>query len=69
MGKIEGKIEGLKRKPAAKRYKAPLIISSTHSGFNKVEISPNLSVSLQAIFLKILRMILPDLVFGKPSVN
>ena len=33
-----------------------------------VDVSPKLSKSLEAIFLRILLIILPDLVFGKPEV-
>ncbi len=48
---------------------APLIKSSTQSGFKSVEVSPKFEVSFEAIFRRILRMILPDLVLGKPLVN
>ena len=41
----------------------------TASGFNNVLISPRLSKSFPAIFLKILLIIFPDLVLGKASVN
>ena len=50
-------------------YCAPLIISSTTSGFNKVEVSPKLEVSFSATFLKILLMILPERVLGNPWHN
>ena len=33
-----------------------------------VEVSPKFSKSFEAIFLKILLIIFPDLVFGKPAV-
>ena len=41
---------------------------STTEGSAKVEVSPKFSKSLEAIFLKILLIIFPDLVFGKPAV-
>ena len=45
------------------------LISSTISGFNKVDVSPKLEKSPSAIFRKILRIILPDLVLGNPLTN
>lgn len=45
------------------------LISSTISGFNKVEVSPKLLKSPSAIFLRIRRIIFPDLVFGNPDTN
>lgn len=44
----------------------PLTMSSTTAGSNRVEVSPKLEVSPSATFLKILRIIFPLLVFGKP---
>ena len=38
-------------------------------GSAKVVVSPNWSCSFAAIFLSILLIILPDLVFGKPGAN
>ena len=40
-----------------------------NSGFSKVEISPKLEKSPSAILRKILRMILPERVFGNPETN
>ena len=45
------------------------MISCTISGFKRVEISPKFAVSFEAILRNILRIILPLLVFGNPSVN
>ncbi len=45
-----------------------LIKLFTTDGSASVEVSPKLSKSLEAIFLKILLIIFPDLVFGKPAV-
>lgn len=42
---------------------------STTDGSAKVEVSPILSVSPSAIFLRILRMIFPERVFGRAGVN
>ena len=50
-------------------YNLPSIISVTTVGSNKVDVSPNEDVSPSATFLKILLIILPDLVFGKPETN
>ena len=44
------------------------IKSFTTEGSAKVEVSPKFSNSFDAIFLKILLIIFPDLVFGKPAV-
>ena len=43
------------------------MISSTISGFKSVDMSPKLERSRLATFLKILRMILPERVLGKPE--
>ena len=48
------------------QFQKKFIISATTSGFNNVEVSPRLEISLLATFLKILRIILPDLVLGNP---
>lgn len=45
------------------------IISCTVSGFSSVDVSPMFSVSFEAIFRSILRIILPDRVLGKLFVN
>ena len=45
------------------------ISSSTTEGSANVEVSPKLSISLAATLRKILRMILPDRVFGKPGAH
>ena len=50
-------------------YKALSIISSTTEGSNRVEVSPKLVLSPSAIFRRILRMIFPDLVLGRPETN
>ena len=50
-------------------YKAFFIIPSTTSGFNSVLVSPKFEMSLEAIFLKILRIIFPLRVFGNPITN
>lgn len=50
-------------------YNAPILISSTMAGSSSVEISPRLVVSPSATLRKILRMILPDRVFGNPLTN
>ena len=42
---------------------------STIVGSNNVDVSPNSSGLFPAIFRKILLIILPDLVFGRPGVN
>ena len=42
---------------------------STTDGSASVVVSPRSLCSLAAIFLKILLIILPDLVFGKPGAN
>ena len=42
---------------------------ATTLGSAKVDVWPKLSGSFAAIFLKILLMILPDLVFGNPGVK
>ena len=44
------------------------IKSFTTDGSASVDVSPKLSKSLEAIFLRILLIILPDRVFGKPAV-
>ena len=46
---------------------APLMISSTTSGFSKVDVSPKLEKSLLATFLKIRLIIFPERVLGKPE--
>ena len=46
-----------------------LIMSSTTVGSNNVEVSPKLDVSPSATFLRILRIIFPDLVLGNPLTN
>ena len=40
----------------------------TTDGSASVDVSPKLSKSLEAIFLRILLIIFPDRVFGKPAV-
>lgn len=50
-------------------YKAPAIISSTTDGSSNVDVSPKLPISPSATFLRILRIILPERVFGKPVTN
>ncbi|GIR10963.1 MAG: hypothetical protein CM15mP22_3830 [Gammaproteobacteria bacterium] len=45
------------------------ISSLTILGSAKVDVSPRLSKSLEAIFLRILLIILPDLVLGKSLVK
>ena len=52
-----------------KNYSFPSLISSTISGFSNVDVSPKLEKSPSAIFLNILRMILPLRVFGNPLTN
>ena len=50
-------------------YCLPLRISLTTEGSARVEVSPRSSVSPRAIFLRILLIILPLLVFGSPGAN
>ena len=45
------------------------MMSSTTEGSNNVVVSPKLEVSPSATFLKILRIIFPDLVLGNPLTN
>ena len=45
------------------------IIELTTVGSNNVEVSPKSEKFPSAIFLRILRIILPDLVFGRPETN
>ena len=45
------------------------IIWVTASGFKSVDVSPNWSISLQAIFLKISRMIFPLRVLGNAGTK
>ena len=52
-----------------RNHKAFSIISSTTSGFSRVLISPRLEVSLEAIFRKMRRIILPLRVLGRPETN
>ena len=49
-------------------YKASSTKLSTTLGSAKVDVSPRLLISPSAIFLNILRIIFPDLVFGKAGV-
>lgn len=62
-------LEAMKKLYKWDLYNTPFLISSTTSGLSKVEISPKFSPSLEAIFLKILLIILPDLVLGRPETN
>jgi hypothetical protein len=48
---------------------APFTMSSTTEGSRSVEVSPMLFISPSAILRKIRRIILPDLVLGKPATN
>jgi hypothetical protein len=50
-------------------YCLPLTSLSTISGSARVEVSPRESTAPSAIFLSILRIILPLLVLGSPSVK
>ena len=50
-------------------YSLPFLISSTTPGSSNVVVSPRFLVSPSAIFLNILRMIFPLLVFGSPVTN
>ena len=45
------------------------VSTSTIDGSARVEMSPNWSLSLSQIFLKIRLIIFPDLVFGRPGTN
>ncbi len=56
-------------RPDEKSYSLLFFISSTTAGSSNVVVSPRFSVSPSAIFLKILRMIFPLLVFGNPVTN
>lgn len=48
---------------------APLLISSTTFGSSSVVVSPRFDVSPSATLRKILRIIFPDRVFGRPLTN
>ena len=50
-------------------YIFPSKIDLTTSGFKRVDMSPKFSFSPEAIFLNILLIIFPDLVFGNPGAN
>ena len=62
-------------KDSKKRFRLCYFISLfsirffTTSGSARVLVSPKLSISFIAIFLKIRRIILPDLVFGNPDAH
>ncbi len=46
-----------------------LMMSSTTAGSARVDVSPSWSMSLLATLRRMRRMILPDLVLGKPGAN